>query len=273
MPVVIGLDVGGSTTKVVAVIDNVLTAHCLVKANDPITSAFGGVGRLLEQCDLRISDIDKINITGVGATYPKGNILGIKTVIVQEFLSTGLGGLYLAGLEDAIVVSMGTGTAYLHASKDRVKHIIGSGIGGGTLMGLSRTVLNTTDPNRMSAMAANGRIGNIDLSIGDITNCDIPGLPTDITASNFGKVCDGVSTDDTASGIFNMIYQTIGTMSVLASRNVGIKDIVFTGQLTCFEECKKVLDAFSDLYDVNIYVPENAVFATAVGACLVQGGN
>ena len=33
----------------------------------------------------------------------------------SEFVSTGRGGLYLTGLPEAVIVSMGTGTALVHA--------------------------------------------------------------------------------------------------------------------------------------------------------------
>jgi type II pantothenate kinase len=57
-------------------------------------------------------------------------------------------------------------------------------------------------------------------------------------------------------------------MSVLASRNCRVKDIVYTGQLTALEQCRDYLMPFKDLYDVNFIIPEDAVFATAIGSCL-----
>ena len=42
----------------------------------------------------------------------------------------------------AIIVSMGTGTAYVMADNDKAYHIGGTGAGGGTLLGLSNRMLN-----------------------------------------------------------------------------------------------------------------------------------
>ena len=120
MGIVVGLDVGGSTTKIVGMKDNKLIAKCVVKANDPITSAFGALGRLIDENGLELSDVEQVNMTGVGSSFSSGSILGIKTRIVTEFMATGLGGLFLSGLKHAVVVSMGTGTAYLDASYERV---------------------------------------------------------------------------------------------------------------------------------------------------------
>ena len=268
MKIKVGLDIGGSTTKIVGMQDGKIAAKAIVKAADPVASAYGAVGKLVNDNNLSIDDIEQINITGVGASYPTAPILGIKTVSVMEFMATGLGGLYLSGLDRAVVVSMGTGTAYLHAEKGNVTHIIGSGIGGGTLVGLSNSAVGVADPLKLSEIAEDGDTSRVDLTIGDITKDEIPGLPMNATAANFGKALDAVKKEDVSAGIFNLVYQAIGTMSVLASRNCGVKDIVYTGQLTALEQCRDYLMPFKDLYDVNFIIPEDAVFATAIGSCL-----
>ena len=263
MKIKVGLDIGGSTTKIVGINDGKLVAKAIVKAADPVASAYGAVGKLVNDNNLKIEDIEQINMTGVGASFPTAPILGIKTVSVKEFMATGLGGLYLSGLEKAVVVSMGTGTAYLYAT-----HISGSGVGGGTLIGLCNSAVGVADPMRLSELAETGDPNNLDLTIGDITKDAIPGLPMNATAANFGKALDAVKKEDVSAGVFNLVYQSIGTMSVLASRCCGVNDIVYTGQLTSFKQCRDYLMPFKDLYNANFIIPEDAVFATAVGSCL-----
>ena len=271
MQIKVGLDIGGSTTKIVGMQDGKLIAGEIVKAADPVTSAFGAVGKLINDHSISVNDIEQINITGVGSGFPQAPILGIKTVIVEEFKATGLGGLYLSGLDHAIVVSMGTGTAYLEATKENVKHIIGSGVGGGTLVGLGLALTGTADALKLSDMATSGDVLKCDLTIGDITKNGVTGLPMNVTASNFGKAADDLSREDKLAGVFNLVYQAVGTVAVMASRQYNIKDIVFTGQLTDLKECKQYLLPFEDLYGVNMIVPENAVYATALGSCLAEG--
>ena len=74
MGMMIGLDVGGSTTKIVGMRDNAIVAKAVVKATDPVTSAFGAVGKLINDNGIGLGDIDRINITGVGAEFPAGPI-------------------------------------------------------------------------------------------------------------------------------------------------------------------------------------------------------
>ena len=271
MKIKVGLDIGGSTTKIVGMQDGKIIAREIVRAADPVTSAFGAVGKLINDHSISVNDIEQINITGVGSGYPQAPIFGIKTVVVEEFKATGLGGLYLSGLEHAVVVSMGTGTAYLDATKNNVRHIIGSGVGGGTLVGLGMALTGTSDAVKLSDMATSGDILKCDLTIGDITKNGVTGLPMNVTASNFGKAADDLSREDKMAGVFNLVYQAVGTVAVMASRQCDLKDIVFTGQLTDLKECQQYLMPFEDLYGVNMIVPEDAVFATALGSCLAEG--
>ena len=271
MKIKVGLDIGGSTTKIVGMKDGKIIAREIVRAADPVTSAFGAVGKLINDHSISVNDIEQINITGVGSGYPQAPIFGIRTVIVEEFKATGLGGLYLSGLEHAVVVSMGTGTAYLEATRNSVRHIIGSGVGGGTLVGLGMALTGTSDAVKLSDMATSGDILKCDLTIGDITKNGVTGLPMNVTASNFGKAADDLSREDKMAGVFNLVYQAVGTVAVMASRQCDLKDIVFTGQLTDLKECQQYLMPFEDLYGVNMIVPEDAVFATALGSCLAEG--
>lgn len=264
----VGLDIGGSTTKIVAMEGSEIFYKAIIKADDPVTSAFGALGKLINDKNISVKDIDHINMTGVGSAFSERNILGIPTFEISEFIATGLGGLYLSKLDDAVVVSMGTGTAYLHATNTSIKHIIGSGVGGGTIVGLGNSMIGYSDALKLSEVATEGDINKVDLTIGDISNAEIPGLPMSTTASNFGKAAEDLTKEDKIAGLFNLVYQSIGTMSVLSSRIAGVTDIVFTGQLSVMKECSSIMHGFSELYKVNMLIPENSEYATAIGACL-----
>ena len=137
MSIIVGIDVGGSTTKIVGFRGTELLAPGLVKANDPIASIYGGFGRFTSDNGITLSDIDEVRITGVGSTYIGKDIYGIPAVHVNEFLADGLGGLYLSGLGEAVIVSMGTGTAFVYANRARGEYTYlgGTGVGGGIIIG------------------------------------------------------------------------------------------------------------------------------------------
>ena len=137
MGIVIGIDVGGSTTKIAGFRSRKeIISTMQVKATDPMTSVYGALGRFINVNGLQLGDVERIMLTGVGASVFSTDLYNIPTQKVDEFRAIGLGGLELSGKPEALVVSMGTGTAYVRASKDHIEHIGGSGVGGGTLVGL-----------------------------------------------------------------------------------------------------------------------------------------
>jgi type II pantothenate kinase len=268
MSLVLGLDVGGSTTKVVAFKDGKMQESVIVKASDPLASAYAGLGRFLETSGKKLSQIDVIMATGVGASYLGGDLLERKTIFVNEFDSVGIGGIFLAGVPEAVVVSMGTGTSLVEARGSNVRHIIGSGIGGGTLLGLADRLINVSDFETVDQLSQNGQLEKIDLTVGDLTQKEIPGLTPSTTASNFGKLVGLSEPEDVAAGIVNLVFQSVGTAAVLAARLCQLDTIVVTGNLTRMRFGRQIFEGFSQLYGINFLIPERAEYATAAGAAL-----
>lgn len=268
MKTVIGIDVGGSTTKIVGFKDGAMLAPMYVKANDPLTSAYGAFGKFLTQNGMSLEDIDTIMTTGVGSGFLPEKIYGLPTRHKDEFECIARGGKYLTGLERAIVVSMGTGTAMVRCEKDSFSYLGGTGVGGGTLMGLSKTLLGLETMSSICELAKEGDLSKIDLQVGDITKKELSGLSADATASNFGRVADTASKGDLALGIINMIYETVGMMSTLCARSANIDDIVLTGSLSQMPQCAPIFEGLQKMVGKRFILPENARFATVIGAAL-----
>ncbi len=269
MGIIIGIDVGGSTTKIVGFDgDRLLDPH-MVKATDPIASIYGAFGKFTSTNNISISNIERVMITGAGSSFVDRDIYGLKTVHVNEFSATGRGGLYLSGLKEAIIVSMGTGTALVHAGKDGFSHLGGTGVGGGTLIGLSKQLLGMQDVEQIAQLALEGNLANIDLRIEDITELVMsPNLARELTASNFGKMSDLASKADIAYGIINLVIETVAMMSIFSARQVSVSDIVLTGNLSVIPQTKSRFRGLGEMFDVEFYIPDNSTFATVVGAAL-----
>ena len=274
MGVVIGIDVGGSTTKIVGFREDGgkhrLIQPLFVRASDAITSIYGAFGRFISENDLSLTDIDRVLMTGVGSSYITKPIYSLRSDTVPEFRAIGLGGLYLSGIERCIVVSMGTGTALVYAEKGKEpEYLGGTGVGGGTLMGLSKRLIGAEDIDYIQELSHGGDLSRIDLRIGDITKKD-PGLtmPDHMTASNFGKISDAAKDEDIALGILNMVFETVGMLALFAARSRGVKDIVLTGNLTYVDYAKKAFEGLSNMFGVNFLIPENARFSTVIGTAI-----
>ena len=177
MSVVIGIDVGGSTTKVVGIRNEQICNPQFVRATDSVASLFGAFGKYLYDNDIPLNEVEKIILTGVGSAYITQPLYGLPTARVDEFLANGLGAQYMTKLNKLIVVSMGTGTSFVRVDGNNVRHIGGIGIGGGTILGLSRLMLKTQDFKQIIDLAQRGSLSSIDLQIQDICNHPLPGLP------------------------------------------------------------------------------------------------
>jgi type II pantothenate kinase len=275
MSVIIGIDAGGTTTKIVGAYllngkINLIKPQ-FVRANDPITAIYGAFGKFTTENRIKISEIEKIMITGVGSSYVNGDIYGVKCEKVSEFDAIGIGGLFTAELDTALVVSLGTGTALVHATRSgERKYLGGTGVGGGTLIGLSRLLLQADTITHIEEYSQNGTLANIDLRISDIT-MDTSLLNSELTASNFGNVSDIATKEDIAKGILNMVYETVGMISIFAAHSVGAQKIVLTGNLTRLEYCRAKSDFFNSMhktYGVEFIIPDNSEYATVIGTAL-----
>jgi type II pantothenate kinase len=265
---IVGIDIGGSTTKIIGIENGEMRNPLLVRANDPIASLFGAFGKFIDANNLSLNEVERIMLTGVGASYVNKPIYGLPTSKVQEFLSNGLGGLFLSKLSQAVIVSMGTGTALVKATKESIEHIGGTGMGGGTILGLSSRMLNVRDIQLVIDLAKNGDLSHVDLMVGDITRDAVPNLTPHTTASNFGKISDVATPGDIALGILNMVFQAIGMSAIFAIRGSGLDSGVLIGNLTTVPMCAAIFKKLKELFGVQFIMPRNAEYATALGAAL-----
>ena len=117
MKTIIGIDIGGSTTKIVGFSEDMkLIEPMSVRATDPLTSVYGAFGKFLSTNALELDDVEQVMITGVGSSYIDKPLYGRPCSHVGEFQCVGYGGIYLSGLKEAIIVSMGTGTSISHCA-------------------------------------------------------------------------------------------------------------------------------------------------------------
>jgi len=272
---IIGIDIGGSTTKICGfrLGDKSLMKPFFIKASDQVSSVYGAFGKFTSDNGISLNEIKKIYITGVGSTFISDNLHGIETQMVSEFDAVGRGGLYLSGLDEAVVVSMGTGTAIVKAdSGGKNIYLGGTGVGGGTLTGLAKMLVNVGSTDNIITLAADGDLKNIDLKIGDITKKDIiPGMPDYLTVSNFGKVSDLATKSDIALGIINMVFESIGMMGIFAARQFALKDIILTGNISYIPQGAEIFGNLNNMFGVAFQIPEYARFGTVIGAALCSG--
>ena len=168
MAVRIGIDIGSSTTKIVAFEGEHMLPPMAVKADSQVASLYGAFGRYLYENNLQLLDVEGVYITGVGSKYVEKAVYDRPTYKVDEFVATGTGGYYLTDKKEVIVISMGTGSFFVKVTENEMKHLGGVGLGGGTICGLSSIILNTGDIHEIVPLSRKGDVAKIDLRIGDL---------------------------------------------------------------------------------------------------------
>ncbi len=268
MGIIIGIDVGISTTKIVGIQDMKVMSPLRITATDPVTSLYGAFGKYVYENQIPLENIDQVVLTGVGSAYIDKPVYGLPTSKCDEFIADGLGARFESGLDRIIVVSMGTGTTLVLCDGNEIRHLGGISMGGGTLAGLSRIMLQTSDIKQVSEMAKSGNISNVNLLIGDISSKPLPGLPMDVTASLFGKAQTDSAKEDIAVGLIHTVLQTIGSAAVLAALHTDINEFVMIGNLSLLPQCAEVFPMMENLYNVHFRIPKYSQYCTAIGAAL-----
>ena len=212
--------------------------------------------------------MEKIILTGVGSAYITQPLYGLPTARVDEFLANGLGAQYMTKLNKLIVVSMGTGTSFVRVDGNNVRHIGGIGIGGGTILGLSRLMLKRKTSSRLSIWHNAARsLPSICKSRTSaiIRYRDYPWMPP-LPFSE--KLPPNAATEDIAAGIVHMVLQSIGQAAILSSLNSDVDDFILIGNLTRMPQCAETFPALEKMYGKRFHIPKYAEYRTAIGAAL-----
>lgn len=120
---IIGIDAGSSNIKIVAMDEKGNITNKLILAKCKIEKAFE---KFKQINNIKKEEISKIVITGVGQAGVIENLQGYPTSKVDEFTAIGKGATYLAGMEEALIISIGTGTAFVRANNGNYQHIGGT---------------------------------------------------------------------------------------------------------------------------------------------------
>jgi type II pantothenate kinase len=184
----------------------------------------------------------------------------------DEIESIAFGGAHAASKERCIIVSMGTGTAVVLFDHGKVSHVGGTGIGGGTMMGLGKLLIEETDPLKINHLAEKGKASELNLVLSEIGYSEIGFLDNDLTVSNFGNL-KSKEKANSAAAIQCMIAEVVGVVASLTARQYHLEeDIVITGNLSNSVYIREQLSKVGDLYKTKFIFPENPEYLTAIGA-------
>lgn len=256
---VLGIDIGGSTTKLALVKGKKVLKTMRKKDEETLEEALERFG---------LAGVKKIAITGVGADALPAAIHGIPTYRVEEFRAVTAGIRRGAGCVNCVVANIGTGTSFLRVSPFYARHLGGSGMGGGLLKGLSRSLCKNEQIDEFYKLAEQGDLSSVDIILSDISQAPVSNLRPDTTVANLGKLSADSSRADIAAGLYNMIFQSIGVMAAFAAKDTMARKVLVTGTITAYPGAADILDSVAALHGITFIIPGNSGFVTAFGAAM-----
>lgn len=217
------------------------------------------------------SQIGIIAVTG-GRSWQLPDRLGAARVVkVDEPTATAVGGLLEDAPTPAIVVSLGTGTGIVLADPPAPpQRLVGSGIGGGTLLGLAKLLLGTTDVARIGELARHGDLSRCDLTVGDILGGGVGPVPAEATAAHFARVAREGSVvprpEDIAATLLNLIGQAVLRLAFEAARFHQARSIVLVGHVLDVPGFRDAIERIPLLDRSYVRIVSEPGFAVARGA-------
>ncbi|MDI3289480.1 hypothetical protein [Polyangium sp. 15x6] len=220
-PPVLGLDLGATLTKIA------------FRAGELHTERWPS--RDLEAIRARIAALapQRIVMTGGGAAVLGASALGAAVEGVSEFEAWSRGAAALAAEEGLalparhLLVSAGTGTSVLVVDGGSAVRAGGTGLGGGTLVGLGRLLVGAASFAELAALAARGKRGSVDLLVGDVYSQGAP-IPPHLTASNFAKLAS-TEPADLAHALVGLVGENIALVCAGIARLAGADTVVLGG--------------------------------------------
>ncbi|SFL49850.1 type II pantothenate kinase [Salibacterium qingdaonense] len=269
----IGIDAGGTLVKIVYNHEGHLhfekmAAHRIDEIIEWINNHFtnpeihitgGKAGVFAEACPDRVLRVNEFEAT----------CEGVSRLLEKASPSPEISSRFL-------VTNVGTGTSIHYVSEDAYERIGGSGMGGGTLLGLSYLLTGRSDFETILEMGRNGNGQALNITVGDIYSHETPPISGALTASNFGNTANmketGFSSEDYISAVVRMIGETITTMSVQAADRLGTDAIVYIGSTFAgHDTLKEIIKGYTELRGKKPYFLPRGEYSGAVGALLHYG--
>lgn len=219
--------------------------------------------------------LDLLAVTGGRSHELPDRWRSVPVVKVGETEAIARGGVAAGAETPALIVSLGTGTAMVVADPPvGPRHLVGSGIGGGTLIGLARLLLSTGDVEEISALARAGDPSGCDLRVGDILGGGIGSVPPEATASHFGRFgrpaapSAGPRLEDVAAALVNLVGQAILRLAFEAAVGNQVRSIMLLGHLLDVSGFRESIERIPHLDKSFVRLAREPGFAIARGALL-----
>lgn len=268
---IVGIDAGGTLIKVVSQKNGEMQYHKL-SSSDPLKAAKW----IQSHYSQAMFCITGGKAALMAALLNNSSSNSVSTIV--EFEATYRGVRYILNesgqlLDHFVLTNVGTGTSIHHIQASGQVRIGGTGVGGGTMLGLASLLTGVTDYAEMIHLAGQGRRDTVDLKVKHIYEGSEPPIPGDLTASNFGNVRGGSASDfekaDQLAAVIGLVGETVATTSVLAAGSCDVSHVVYIGSsFVGNEPLRKAVEGYTILRGATPVFLANGEYSGAIGALL-----
>lgn len=197
---------------------------------------------------------------------------------IVEFDATMNGVMYqlkeeVISSDSAIIANIGTGTSIHIMQGDTHSRIGGTGVGGGTLLGLGSALTGINDYKDTIELSKEGKRSSIDILVSDIYQHNKLPIKGSLTASNFGGITlkseEARNHSDLLAGVQGIIGEVVATLCIQAADAHQVEDIIYIGStLEENELLQQIIESYTVLKEKKPIFLEKHGYSGAIGALL-----
>jgi len=271
------IDLPGTLPEGATGIDAGLTLTKVVRASAGAIEAFAFKTEAPPGDDLAILT-DAGAVLGVTGARAAAYAALPGAVAAQEIEAAARGAralLSCAGASDEaefVLALLGTGTAFAVVRGEKVQHLGGTPLGGGSFTGIARRIDPALTYETMIAGAARGDRRRADVMVSDAYPDGIGRIGGEMTAAHLAKRGDETP-DDVLAALLNLHGENIAQIAASRAIIAQIPRLVLAGGFA-HENAVLVtsITSMARLFGVRVDVAPHAGFAGAVGAAILAGG-
>ncbi|RWS44880.1 type II pantothenate kinase [Bacillus mycoides] len=266
---VIGIDAGGTLTKIAYFNE----MHKLVFEKFYSHEQ----GKIIDWLKKNKS-IMKLCITGgKGEQLQKRLSDSYETVTLKEFDATITGVHHILNEEkksinNFVLTNIGTGTSIHYVHDKQYVRAGGTGVGGGTIMGLSKLLTNIDHFEDVIPLTKTGSRKGLDITVGDIYGGILSPIDNSLTASNFGKSAitdSNYSSSDILATVQGLVGEVVTALSLQFAEAKNIDHIIYIGSTLCNNvHLQNIISNYTEYENkVPVFLQDDG-YSGAIGALL-----
>ncbi|MGQ7874972.1 type II pantothenate kinase [Bacillus sp. 1A] len=202
-----------------------------------------------------------------------------KIVELNEFKATLVGVRYILkeekyDINNFILTNIGTGTSIHYVYNDKYIRAGGTGVGGGTIMGLSKLLTNIDHFEDVIPLTKLGSRKELDITVGDIYGGILSPIDNSLTASNFGKATktdSNFSSADILATVQGLVGEVVTALSLQFAETKNIDHIIYIGSTLCNNvHLQNIISSYTKYQNKTPIFLQDGGNSGAIGALLYR---